>query len=78
MRGIILLLLLVIALPLEAMAADLSIRPFLVDVTMVPRESTTETILIENNYDDRNATVYATVTRFRLVLTALLKNSSLR
>jgi hypothetical protein len=61
MRGIILLLLLVIALPLEAMAADLSIRPFLVDVTMVPRESTTETILIENNYDDRNATVYATV-----------------
>src|SRR6056297_3143851 len=61
MRGIILLLLLVIALPLHVSAADLSIRPFLIDVTMVPRESTTETIVIENNYSDRKATVYATV-----------------
>jgi hypothetical protein len=61
MRAIILLLLFIIALPLQTLAADLTIRPFLVDVTMVPRESTTETILIENNYDNRNATVYATV-----------------
>ena len=55
------LLLLVIALPLPVSAADLSIRPFLIDVTMVPRESTSETILIENTFSDRNATVYATV-----------------
>jgi hypothetical protein len=61
MRGIILLLLFAIALPAQVFAAELSIRPFLVDVTMVPRESKTETILIQNEFDNRNATVYATV-----------------
>jgi len=30
-------------------------------VSLVPRESTTETILVESNYELRNATVYATV-----------------
>jgi len=61
MRGLIILLLLLVTYPFDVMASDLEIRPFLVDVSMVPRESTTETILIKNNYDDRTATVYATV-----------------
>lgn len=55
------LVLLLLFVPAQLFASDLSVRPFLLDVTMVPRESTTETIVIRNNYTDRKATVYATV-----------------
>ena len=61
MRGIALLLLLVILLPLPVAASEVAIRPFLIDVTLVPRESTTETILLESGYDVRDAVLYATV-----------------
>lgn len=61
MRGLALLLLCVILLPVSAVASEVSIRPFLIDVTLVPRESATETILLESSYDVRDAVLYATV-----------------
>ena len=42
-------------------ASEISIRPFLIDLTMVPRESVSETIVLTNEYPARKAILYATV-----------------
>lgn len=41
--------------------ADMSVRPFLIDVTLEPRESTIETIRLASTYDVRKAILFATV-----------------
>jgi hypothetical protein len=49
-----------------ATAAGIDVRPFLVDVEMVPRESKTQTITLQNNYPTRKAVLYATVNEISL------------
>lgn len=61
MRLLTIALVLLIAVPQFVGANELQIRPFLIDATMVPRESVTETITVTNQYDTRKAVVYATV-----------------
>ncbi|MFT5831716.1 MAG: hypothetical protein ACI9SY_000084 [Candidatus Paceibacteria bacterium] len=47
--------------PVIIFADEITIRPFLIDETMEPRESTTETVVLTSGYTNRSATVYATV-----------------
>lgn len=58
----------VVALALVAMvgpslvaASEISIRPFLIDKTLVPRESASEVIRLQNDYAVRKAVIFATV-----------------
>jgi hypothetical protein len=44
-----------------ALASEISIRPFLIDLTLVPRESATESIVLTSEYPARKAIIYATV-----------------
>jgi hypothetical protein len=48
-------------LPAVTIASEISIRPFLIDVTMVPRESINETVVLTSEYPNRTSIVYATV-----------------
>ena len=61
MRLLILLVLFVLVLPVTANANEITVRPFLIDKALVPRESVTETIVLKNAYPTRVATLYATV-----------------
>lgn len=56
--GLLFILLLV---PTVTFATEISIRPFLIDVSMVPRESVGETIVLTNEHVARTATIYTTV-----------------
>lgn len=47
--------------PAIVFASEISIRPFLIDSTLVPREAATETIILTNDYSARTAVLYATV-----------------
>lgn len=58
---VLLIGLLLMAQPTFALAGEVTIRPFLVDKTMVPRESAVETIRLENNYEFRKTVIFATV-----------------
>jgi len=51
----------IVLLPTVAFANDISIRPFLIDNTMVARESADETIVLTSEYENRKSIVYATV-----------------
>lgn len=46
--------------------ADISIKPFLIDVTLEPRESKESTIRIESTYPNRKAVLFATVNEISL------------
>ncbi len=48
-------------LPAFAQASEVTIRPFLIDVTMVPREAADETVVLKSTYPDRTSILYATV-----------------
>jgi len=54
------MLLLGTAGPLTA-SAEITVRPFLIDVTLSPRESVTEQIRIDSTYEFRTATIFPTV-----------------
>ena len=49
-----------------AFAGGIDVRPFLFDVEMVPRESKTQSITLQNNYPTRKAVLYATVNEISL------------
>jgi hypothetical protein len=60
--SIISILLGLLLLPVSTIfAAGIDVRPFLIDVEMLPRDSTTHTITLKNNYPTRKAVLYATV-----------------
>lgn len=62
MKRLLLLVLLATAVvPQISLAEGLSVRPFLIDKSMSPRESATETIKIKSDYPYRKAIVFATV-----------------
>jgi len=42
-------------------ASEIAIRPFLIDLTMVPRETISETIVLTSEYPTRKSILYATV-----------------
>jgi hypothetical protein len=48
-------------LPAVTAASEITIRPFLIDATMVPRESINETVVLTSKYPNRTSIVYATV-----------------
>jgi len=48
-------------LPAALNASEISVRPFLVDVELVPRESHQEIITLRNDYPTRKAILFATV-----------------
>jgi len=51
----------IILLPLFASASGITVRPFLIDETLLPRGYSQNLITIRNDYDYRKAVVYATV-----------------
>ncbi len=59
-RSALLLGFLMLLLP-SAASADLTIRPFFIDVSLTQRESATEIIKISSTYEHRKATVFPTV-----------------
>jgi len=61
MRRLLFILLASALLPTAALAEEITIRPFLIDETLVPRESVTETIRLESSYDVRKSVIFATV-----------------
>ena len=56
-----LMMLTVLLLPSIGQANEIKIRPFLIDETLVPRESTAESITLTSSYANRTAVLYATV-----------------
>jgi hypothetical protein len=44
-----------------SLAKEYSVRPFLIDVELVPREHYTETVVLRNEHEQRKYVVYATV-----------------
>ncbi len=48
-------------LPSLLFASDISVRPFLIDVELEPRDMHQETITLKNDYPTRKAVLYATV-----------------
>lgn len=59
--GILLLILVSFSLPAGVFASEITIRPFLIDETLQPRDSVTKTITLTNKYESRKAVLYATV-----------------
>lgn len=60
-RILCLLLLTTFATPIFGEASEYSVRPFLFDVELEPRESTEETVVLTNGYGTRKLVVFATV-----------------
>lgn len=52
---------LAILLPATLLASEISIRPFLIDVELEPRETYEEVITLRNDYPTRKSVLYATV-----------------
>ncbi|MCA9357664.1 hypothetical protein KC902_00195 [Candidatus Kaiserbacteria bacterium] len=52
--------------PLASQASDVTVRPFLIDRTLLPRDTATETITIKSDYDIRKAVLFATVNEITL------------
>jgi hypothetical protein len=60
-RSILFVLLACFLLPSLVLANEITIRPFLIDNVMVPRESKEEYIRLQNDYEFRKAVIFATV-----------------
>lgn len=73
MRGIGVCLGLAIALPNIVLASEISIRPFLVDETLQPRDSVTRSITLSSTYDTRKAVLFATVNEISVDATGEIK-----
>jgi hypothetical protein len=54
-------LLIVLLTPVTSSASEITVRPFLIDQTLVPRDVYTETVTIKSDYTNRKAIIYATV-----------------
>jgi hypothetical protein len=48
-------------IPAVSSASEITIRPFLIDATMVARESSNEIVVLSSDYPNRTAIIYATV-----------------
>jgi hypothetical protein len=53
--------LILLILPSWVSASDFTVRPFLIDAELEPRESLTETVVLTNGYEHRKLIVFATV-----------------
>ncbi len=51
----------IVASPFTTIASEITIRPFLIHETLEPRESVTNLVVINSEYETRKAIVYATV-----------------
>lgn len=60
------ILLAVFLIPSLLHAADITVRPFLIDETLVPRDTMTKNVTIKSDYDIRKAVLYATVNEITL------------
>lgn len=60
-RILCILLLFSVATPFVTSASEYSVRPFLIDVELEPRESIEETVTLTNGYSTRKLVVFATV-----------------
>src|SRR6056297_927768 len=63
--GILVGLLLILA-PVTGYASEITVRPFLIDETMLPRDSVMHPIRLTSDYDTRKSIVYATVNEIRV------------
>lgn len=61
MKLLPLLIFTLVFMPTVSMASEISIRPFLIDTTMVPRESANEKVVLVSEYPNRTAILFATV-----------------
>jgi len=59
--GVLAVWLLVGLLPVFALASEITIRPFLIDETLMPREQVQNVVTLKSSYDYRKAVLYATV-----------------
>lgn len=60
-RGLLAMLIVLMVIPSISVANEITVRPFLIDKTLVPRESATEMIKIKSSYPNRKSILYATV-----------------
>jgi len=60
-KKILVACLLVSMFPSTLLASEITIRPFLIDAQLAPRESKTEVITLTNDYPTRKAVLFATV-----------------
>lgn len=58
--------LMVLATSATVQASDVTIRPFLIDETLLPRDVSTKTITVKSDYDIRKAVLFATVNEITL------------
>lgn len=68
-----LFLLLQLISPSHALASEITIRPFLIDQTLVPREVSQNTVTIKSDYAQRKAVLYATVNEISVDATGEIK-----
>jgi len=61
MKLLPLLVVFLLTLPTITLANEISIRPFLIDTTLVPREEVSQSIVLTSAYPNRTAVLYATV-----------------
>lgn len=73
MRSFSLLIFLALLLPVTSFASEITIRPFLIDKTMVPRESASEIISLTSSYPNRKSVIYATVNEISVDSTGEIK-----
>lgn len=70
---ILLLALVSLSLPASVLASEITVRPFLIDETLHPRDSVTKTITLSNKYPTRKAVLYATVNEITVDTTGEIK-----
>ncbi len=71
--GILLSALVLLGLPVVTEASEITVRPFLIDETLQPRDSVIKTITITNKYPTRKAVLYATVNEITVDATGEIK-----
>ncbi|MCA9363112.1 hypothetical protein KC851_02225 [Candidatus Kaiserbacteria bacterium] len=61
LKVLICIAILLFVLPFSAFAGEISIRPFLIDETLIPRDIVSKLITVSSDYEHRKAVLYATV-----------------
>lgn len=67
------LLLTLLVLPVFANASEINIRPFLIDETLAPRDTSQKLVTLTNDYEVRKAVLYATVNEITVDSTGEIK-----
>lgn len=62
-----------VLVPVSVLASEITIRPFLIDQTLVPREVSQNTVTIKSDYSQRKAVLYATVNEISVDTTGEIK-----